>query len=110
MVDYDVTIIRRELALYDSLSLYIQSELKKCSEEIERIQCKEDAIKLEKDVLFRKWEEIKQDYRRLCDSMDRITSPDFIKRIEDPERKKKVKKLARNWKTMRESCLLKPGS
>jgi hypothetical protein len=97
LVDYDVKMIRRELALHDSLFLYIQSELKKSIEEIDAIQCKKDAIKLEEAALFRKWEEIKRDHQKFYDSTDRITSPDFIKRIEDPERKKELKELARRW-------------
>jgi hypothetical protein len=102
--------ILRELALYDSLSLYIQSELAKTIEEIDVILCKKDAIKLEEAAMFRKWEEIKRDNQKFCDCTDRITSPDFIKRIEDPARKKELKELARRWKIMRESYILKTSS
>jgi hypothetical protein len=107
LVDYDVTMIQRELDLNNSLILYLDSELKKSIEEIDAIQCKKEAIRLEEAALFQKWEEIKRDYRRLCDSFDSITCPDFIKRIEDPERKKKLKDLARRWKKIRETSPFK---
>ena len=100
LVDYNFPEIRRELALHDFQLLYLQSEQKQRREELDELQRKQDA-------LLRKWEEVKRDYQRVCDSMDRVTCPDFIKQIKDPERKKKFKKLARDWKKRREFFLLK---
>ena len=100
LVDYDFTAIRKELVLHDLQLLYLQSELKKLGEELDDLQRKQDALRC-------KWDELKHEYQKLCDFLDRITSPEFIKRIEDPDLKKKIKKLARDWKKIRETSLLK---
>jgi len=93
MVDYDFTTILRELLLEELLIQYLIAEQKKRREEL--------------DALQRQFNEIVKEHEKQCAFMDVITSTDFIKRIEDPDLKKKVKRLALRWKKARKTCLLK---
>jgi len=91
MINNDWSEIRRELALQDFQLMYLQSEQKKRREEL-------DALKLKLEPLQRQLEDIERYVKNRYAFYDLITSPKFIKRVDDPELREKLKKIARLWK------------
>lgn len=91
MFNNDWSEIRRELALQDFQLMFLQSEQKKRREEL-------DALKLQLEPLKQQLKDIKRDFEKRYAFYDLITSPKFIKRVDDPELRKKLRSLARIWK------------
>ena len=76
--------IRRDLTLIDFQILYLQSEQQKRRKEMDDLQ--------------RRMDSVHEDLEKQRKQLDLITSQAFIKRVEDPDLRKKLKAIARVWK------------
>ena len=83
--------IRRDLTLIDFQILYLQSEQQKRRMEMDDLQRRMDDLK-------RRMDSVHEDLEKQRKQLDLITSPAFIKRVEDPDLRKKLKAIARVWK------------
>lgn len=81
--------IRRDLTLIDFQILYLQSEQRERRKEMDDLQ--------------RRMDSVHEDLKKRRKQLDLITSPAFIKRVEDPDIRMKLKAIARVWKRAKKS-------
>ena len=89
MNPHDWSDIRRDLTLIDFQILYLQSEQRERRREMDDLQRRIDSVN--------------EDLEKQCKHLDLITSPAFIKGVEDPDIRKKLKAIARVWKRAKKS-------